>query len=49
MKGSMFEQWPAILLEGVFDIGDDTEGGYGGDEVRMLMARRKEAGDFLTG
>ena len=39
----------AIMPEGAFDIGDDIEGGYGGDELRKIMARRKADGDFLQG
>jgi 5'-hydroxyaverantin dehydrogenase len=39
----------AIMPEGFFDIGDDIEGGYGGDALRKLMAMRREAGDFLHG
>jgi 5'-hydroxyaverantin dehydrogenase len=39
----------AIMPEGAFDIGDDVQGGYGGDELRILMGWRRDAGDFLTG
>lgn len=39
----------AIMPEGAFDIGDDIEGGYGGDELEKLMALRKADGDFLQG
>jgi hypothetical protein len=37
----------AIMPEGFFDVGDDIEGGYGGDTLRKLTATRREAGDFL--
>ena len=39
----------AIMPEGAFDIKDDVEGGYGGQELKVLMGWRKEAGDFLQG
>ncbi|OAP54699.1 hypothetical protein AYL99_11147 [Fonsecaea erecta] len=39
----------AIMPEGAFDIKDDIEGGYGGEELKVLMAWRKAAGDFLQG
>lgn len=39
----------AVMPEGAFDIKDDVEGGYGGDELKVLMGWRKEAGDFLQG
>lgn len=39
----------AVMPEGAFDIKDDIDGGYGGDELRVLMKWRKEAGDFLQG
>ena len=39
----------AIMPEGAFDIGDDVDGGYGGDELRKLLEKRKADGDFLTG
>ena len=39
----------AVMPEGAFDIKDDIEGGYGGEELKILMAWRKAAGDFLTG
>jgi hypothetical protein len=37
------------MPEGAFDIGDDIDGGYGGDELRKLLEKRKADGDFLTG
>ncbi|OCT48237.1 5'-hydroxyaverantin dehydrogenase [Cladophialophora carrionii] len=39
----------AIMPEGVFDIKDDITGGYGGEELKVLMSWRKAAGDFLQG
>ncbi|KIX96572.1 uncharacterized protein Z520_07838 [Fonsecaea multimorphosa CBS 102226] len=39
----------AIMPEGAFDIKDDIEGGYGGEELKVLMSWRKAAGDFLQG
>jgi 5'-hydroxyaverantin dehydrogenase len=39
----------AIMPEGAFDIKDDIEGGYGGEELKILMGWRKKAGDFLQG
>jgi len=39
----------AIMPEGAFDIKDDIEGGYGGEELKVLMSWRKAAGDFLEG
>ncbi len=39
----------AIIPEGAFDIGDDFDGGYGGDELSKLMEKRKADGDFSTG
>jgi hypothetical protein len=37
----------AIVPEGAIDLGDDIEGSYGGPQLVELMARRKQAGDFL--
>ena len=37
------------MPEGYFDIGDELEGGYGGEELKAIMARRKAAGDYLQG
>ncbi len=39
----------AIMPEGAFDLKDDAEGGYGGEELKILMSWRKAGGDFLTG
>ena len=39
----------AIMPEGAFDLRDDIEGGYGGDELKKIMAMRKADGDFLQG
>ncbi|KAJ9614487.1 hypothetical protein H2200_002624 [Cladophialophora chaetospira] len=39
----------AIMPEGAFDLKDDIEGGYGGEELKILMSWRKAAGDFLQG
>lgn len=38
----------AIMPEGAVDLGDDLEGGYGGEVLKELMGLRKEDGDFLT-
>jgi hypothetical protein len=37
------------MPEGFFDIGDDVDGGYGGEMLQQLMSMRREAGDFLSG
>lgn len=37
------------MPEGFFDIGDDVDGGYGGEMLQHLMQLRKQAGDFLSG
>ena len=39
----------AIMPEGAFDLKDDINGGYGGEELKILMSWRKAAGDFLQG
>jgi 5'-hydroxyaverantin dehydrogenase len=39
----------AVMPEGAFDIKDDIQGGYGGEELKIILGRRKAAGDFLTG
>ncbi|KIW62514.1 hypothetical protein PV04_10681 [Phialophora macrospora] len=39
----------ATMPEGAFDIKDDIDGGYGGEELKILMSWRKAAGDFLQG
>ncbi|KJK60750.1 insect type alcohol dehydrogenase ADH-like classical c SDR [Aspergillus parasiticus SU-1] len=37
----------AILPEGIFDLKDDLEDGWGGDQLRPIMQRRREAGFFV--
>lgn len=37
----------AVMPEGAVDVGDDLEGGYGGDVLGELMGLRREAGTRL--
>ena len=37
------------MPEGFFDIGDDIDGGYGGEMLQQLMRMRREAGDYISG
>ncbi len=38
----------AVMPDGTFDLNDDLESGYGGEELKRAVLARREAGDSMV-